>query len=327
MTTDSRTRVAVVGARGVGQYHAEWWALEGAQVCAIVGTSEATLQEAQANLEQSFGFSGNAYTSLEALLENENVDIVDVCSPHVHHGEHVRIALEGDCHVLCEKPFIYRPDVGREELLAEAEVLLELAARRGRRISVCLQYTRAADRAIQYKLDTQGWTTLSHYRSRLEVPARGRDGDPTRVWLDLAPHALSFLYRLLPGAELDFDSLKTSFEDFKAHASFDVHTPSDERTECQLEMANNPQSGAHTRLFSLNGRDMQFEGATDERGVYAMRILTPDGEWKTGDFLREFIRAFLWNEQTLRPKEILVNLDWTLRILEAARASNQPAAQ
>lgn len=325
MTTDSRTRVAVVGARGVGQYHAQWWALEGAKVCAIVVTSETTLQEARTNLENDFGFSGNAYTSLEELLENENVDIVDVCSPHVYHGEHARIALENNCHVLCEKPFIYRPDVGREELLAEAEVLLELAERRGRRLSVCLQYTCAADRAIQYKLDTQGWTTLRHFRSRLEVPARDRAPDPERTWLDLAPHALSFLYRLLPGAELDFDSLQTSFEGYKANATFDVYTTSDERTACQLEMANNPQSGAHTRLFSLNQRDMQFEGATDERGVYAMRIVTPDEEWETGDFMRELIRAFLWNQARVRPKEILVNLDWTLRILEAARTPGQKA--
>ncbi|MFO7776577.1 MAG: Gfo/Idh/MocA family oxidoreductase [Candidatus Hydrogenedentota bacterium] len=320
MTTDSRTRVAVVGARGVGRYHARWWALEGAQVCAIVGTSENTLEEARANLENTFGFDGATYTSLEELLENEDVDIVDVCSPHIHHGEHVRIALENRCHVLCEKPFIYRPDAGREELLAEAEVLLELAERRGRRLSVCLQYTRGADHAIRHSLENQGWTSLRHFRSRLEVPSRGRGPDPSRVWLDLAPHALSFLSRLLPQAAVDFTTLETNFEGYKAHASFEVHSPGDERTACQLEMANNPESGSHTRLFSLNGRDMQFEGATDERGVYAMRVVTQDKEWKTNDFMREFIRAFLWNEATVRPKEILVNLDWTLRVLEAARA-------
>ncbi|MFP4171472.1 MAG: Gfo/Idh/MocA family protein [Candidatus Hydrogenedentota bacterium] len=320
MTTDTRTRVAVVGARGVGRYHARWWALEGAQVCAIVGTSENTLEEARANLENSFGFDGNAYTSLEELLENEDVDIVDVCSPHIHHGEHVRIALENRCHVLCEKPFIYRPDAGREELLAEAEVLLELAERRGRRLSVCLQYTRGADHAIRHSLENQGWTSLRQFRSRLEVPSRGRGPDPSRVWLDLAPHALSFLYRLLPQAAVDFTTLETNFEGYKAHASFEVCSPGDERTTCQLEMGNNPESNSHTRLFSLNGRDMRFEGATDERGVYAMRAITEDKEWKTNDFMREFIRAFLWNEATVRPKEILVNLDWTLRVHEAARA-------
>ena len=44
------------------------------------------------------------YASLEELLENENVDFVDICTPSYMHADMTVTALNAGKHVLCEKP-------------------------------------------------------------------------------------------------------------------------------------------------------------------------------------------------------------------------------
>lgn len=45
------------------------------------------------------------YGSYEALVADPDVDVIYIGSPHSHHHEHMRLALEHDKHVLCEKAF------------------------------------------------------------------------------------------------------------------------------------------------------------------------------------------------------------------------------
>lgn len=56
------------------------------------------------SLAGKYGFQ-KAYGSYEQLVNDENVDLVYIASPHSHHYEHVKLCLEHGKHVLCEKPF------------------------------------------------------------------------------------------------------------------------------------------------------------------------------------------------------------------------------
>lgn len=47
----------------------------------------------------------HAYGSYEELVNDPNIDVVYVGTPHPFHTEHVKIALEAGKSVLCEKPF------------------------------------------------------------------------------------------------------------------------------------------------------------------------------------------------------------------------------
>ena len=46
-----------------------------------------------------------AYGSYEEMLQDPNVNLVYVATPHSHHYEHARLSLEHGKHVLCEKAF------------------------------------------------------------------------------------------------------------------------------------------------------------------------------------------------------------------------------
>lgn len=67
--------------------------------------------------------SAKAYGNYVALLKDPAVDIVYVGTPHSHHYQHARAALEAGKHVLCEKPMTVNA--------AQTKILVELAKRKG----------------------------------------------------------------------------------------------------------------------------------------------------------------------------------------------------
>lgn len=55
-------------------------------------------------MAEEYGFE-KAYGSYEAMLSDENVDLVYIATPHSHHYEHIKMCMEHGKHVLCEKAF------------------------------------------------------------------------------------------------------------------------------------------------------------------------------------------------------------------------------
>lgn len=60
------------------------------------------------------------FGSYEELVSDPKVDIIYVATPHSHHFEHAKLAIEHGKHVLCEKAFTMNA-VQAEELLDFAE--------------------------------------------------------------------------------------------------------------------------------------------------------------------------------------------------------------
>lgn len=69
-----------------------------------------------------YGFK-RAYGSYEELVEDGDVELVYIASPHSHHYEHIKLCLEHGKHVLCEKAFTANA--------AQAEEVLKLAEGKG----------------------------------------------------------------------------------------------------------------------------------------------------------------------------------------------------
>ena len=101
--------VALVGAGSIGRHHARWWHLSGAHVVANAGSSIASATVAGQRLTDDFGYRGIAYDSVEAMLDEQKPDWVDICTPDPFHAEFTRLALERGIATLCEKPLIYHP--------------------------------------------------------------------------------------------------------------------------------------------------------------------------------------------------------------------------
>ncbi|HVO42763.1 MAG TPA: Gfo/Idh/MocA family oxidoreductase [Aggregatilineales bacterium] len=96
----AKTRVAVVGAGGIGGTHLRAYK-DWPDLCEIVGVADIQLPSAQDKAKQ---YGGKAYASYEQMLDEMRPDAVSVCTPPNLHLPVVRAAAARNLSVLCEKP-------------------------------------------------------------------------------------------------------------------------------------------------------------------------------------------------------------------------------
>jgi len=114
-------RVAIIGVRGVGKFHAQWYAREGCEVVAFLSSRPDTLAPNEATLKSVLPeFCGLGYADLQEMLEAEQPDAVSVCSPHALHADHCLEVLAYGAHVLCEKPLVWLGTDRLEETLTQS---------------------------------------------------------------------------------------------------------------------------------------------------------------------------------------------------------------
>lgn len=72
----------------------------------VAAASSSSADRAQAFLKEVRApETAKAYGSYQELVNDPNVDIIYVATPHSHHYQNVRLALEAGKDVLCEKAF------------------------------------------------------------------------------------------------------------------------------------------------------------------------------------------------------------------------------
>ena len=92
-------KVGLVGIGGMGFVHYNAYKkIEGAEVVAVADVRTDMAKEKIAEDKV------NVYSSIDELLANEKVDVIDICSPSYLHTELAVKALEAGCHTLSEKP-------------------------------------------------------------------------------------------------------------------------------------------------------------------------------------------------------------------------------
>ena len=97
----SDLNVGVVGLGWVAGAHIETFkSVQGAGVTAVCSRRE--LKESE--LQAQYGIPLKAYRSLDAMLADPNIHIIDICTPHpLHAGEAIAAAKAGK-HLIIEKP-------------------------------------------------------------------------------------------------------------------------------------------------------------------------------------------------------------------------------
>src|SRR3990170_215542 len=92
----SELRAAVVGTGFIGVVHVEALRRLGVEVTGVVGSTPERAR-AKPGLPEP-------YSSFEAMLADERVDVVHLTTPNHLHFEQSRTALAAGKHVVCEKP-------------------------------------------------------------------------------------------------------------------------------------------------------------------------------------------------------------------------------
>ena len=154
MSAPSALRVAMVGHAFMGTAHSQAWRtvnrvfdLPATAVMQVVcGRDAARTQEAADRL----GWA-HAATDWREVVERDDIDLVDVCTPGDSHAEIAVAALQAGKHVLCEKPLANT--VEQAERMVEAA---RAAAARGVRSMVGFNYRRVPAAALARQLVEQG---------------------------------------------------------------------------------------------------------------------------------------------------------------------------
>lgn len=309
-------RVAVLGASGIGRHHANWWRLEGASVCAFLGSSAESVERTTAVLREQCGFSGRGYCSLTELLAAEKPEVVDVCLPPWMHYAAVKESLSEGCHVLCEKPFVFDDHLTDEQLLAQVDELTELARAKHRLLGVCTQYVMAVKESLKLWTNGHELADIEHFHGRLVSPTRNRPPVPEWTWVDLAPHMLGMCQVIAGGAEPDWDSLKTRFNGHLAEADFVVPREGAKPLQCHIHTFHTDTEPMNVRQIQFNKQLYDIGGYRDEQGVFQMEIACRDGVCeRREDMLRLLIRSFLMGRTEMDPAMARQNLDWMLRVI------------
>lgn len=110
-------RIGIVGAGGMGTVHkSNYDHIEDCRVSAIVGQ---TAQDEAKAVEWKLPI----YRDIDDMLDREEIDVVDVCTPTFLHREHVLKALAAGKHVITEKPIALKA--------SDAKEMFDLARRQG----------------------------------------------------------------------------------------------------------------------------------------------------------------------------------------------------
>lgn len=123
-------KVGLLGAGRIAQvFHLPaWQKISGAKVVALC---DLRLEAAQ-QLSNEFSVPA-CYTDFEEMLDREELDLVDICTPNTAHANHILTALDHDQHVLVEKPFVTSVE--------DADRVIQKAKQKKKKV-MCAQHQR-----------------------------------------------------------------------------------------------------------------------------------------------------------------------------------------
>lgn len=124
MTDFARTGAAIIGTGFIGTVHTQALRRLGVEIYGVLGSSP---DRGKAGAVQ-MGVA-RAYTSLDELLADKDVDVVHVTSPNHAHYDQVKAILFAGKHVVCEKPLAMTSQQSAE--------MVELAKASGKVAAVC----------------------------------------------------------------------------------------------------------------------------------------------------------------------------------------------
>ncbi len=181
--TNNPLRIGVLGASGIGQVHIRILHSLGTQVCAVLGSTELSAEQAAKAVAETCTHTVTPHWSLERLLD-EDLDAVTIATPANCHFVQIQAALERGLPVFCEKPMFW-DDACVPSVVASR--LKKLRHRAKKLLFVNTSNTVFLD-AVESSLPAPESVKTFTFRFHTNGPFQH-----TEIALDLLPHGLSML--------------------------------------------------------------------------------------------------------------------------------------
>ena len=100
-------KIAILGASGIGKFHARTFDKLNVEVNSILCSSKVTGKSTSQDLKDSLGLKVNYYDDLDMLLNKSMPDAVAICTPNELHYEQILKVLNKNIPIFCEKPLFW----------------------------------------------------------------------------------------------------------------------------------------------------------------------------------------------------------------------------
>ena len=187
MISATKTRIAILGASGIGRVHARIFHEAGVDVCAVLGSSKESAKNASIKLKDFYGINSQPYHCLDRLLEEARPNAVSICTPPQFHFEEIIAAFEKQIGVFCEKPLFWYSDISNVEL---EDKLAQIATHPHRQLWVNTSnafFAEQINKLVSSISKKDGLTFC--FQTQGKNQGRG-------LAVDLLPHGLSILLEL-----------------------------------------------------------------------------------------------------------------------------------
>lgn len=195
-----KLRTGIIGCGKVADFHAKAFVnLEESEFVAVCGH---TMEKTKAYAER---YGVKPYTSIRAMIEENQLDVVAICTPHTVHAENAVEAADCGCNVLVEKPLATNMEDCNRIVEAGERNHAQMGTIVQRRFyRPCMRIKKAIDDGklgtpILGTVNVFGWRDEEYYRSD---PWRGTwKGEGGGVMATQATHQIDLLLWYMGEAE------------------------------------------------------------------------------------------------------------------------------
>lgn len=167
--------------------------------------------EKAAVMRDEYGFLF-AESDYDKVLCNDDIDVVDICTPNIYHYEQIKSALEHGKHVMCEKPLVtsLMECDELEELLRKYPNLIHRTVFNNRHFPVTMRAAQIVDEGRLGRI--LSFRASYRHSSATDINKNaGWKQDKTicggGVLYDLGSHIIDLLCYILGGRDNDFESI------------------------------------------------------------------------------------------------------------------------
>ena len=197
-------KIGLLGFGSMGRTHA--WAVDNIKFyykkppfdVKIAGVYTRTLETAE-NAAEQFGFDFAA-KSEDELIYNDDIDIIDICTPNISHYETLIKAINAGKHIYCEKPLCVSAEQAREVAeLAEKKGVVGKIVFNNRYLSALMRAKELVDEGRLGRIVSFRCSYLHSSCTDLNKNAgwkQNRDICGGGVLFDLGSHAIDLVYFL-----------------------------------------------------------------------------------------------------------------------------------
>ena len=204
-------QIAILGASGIGKFHARNFNNLGQNVCAILGSSATSSIETSNILHKEYGIEAEPFYELSSLLKKSKLDAISICTPTpLHHSQLIEI-LDNNIPIFCEKPLFWDTNLSLQQFQKQLDQILSY---KNRAIYVNTSNATLIE-ALSPSLDPSN--TINRFNFKFHTNGNAQYFD---IAIDLLPHAISMLIELIGIEEISSVQEKVNIDNYQCHFQY-----------------------------------------------------------------------------------------------------------